>query len=466
MPRRRGLARRALSPIRARSSHAHAASALLLALAACAGGAQQERYAAMRQEMSRAESQHAPGIDDDPFASVTVLSRAGLVAGVLERNPGVDAARAAWRAALARYPQENALPDPMFGYAARPRSFGSDEVEAANDFSLSQSLPFPGKLALRGERALAGADAAQNELEGERVRLAALASRLFDEYWLAARALETNAKHTALLDAAERVALARYAAGTGSQQDVLAAETEQGMLSHRERELLATRSILTERINTLMHRALRLELPAPPRELEPELPGALDAEALVARALEGHPELRALAAKVREREAEVALARREFLPDFTVSGGYETTWQEDPLKPVVGIELNLPLQLGRRRAALDEAQARLARERSRVRLLEDRVRFEVSSSIERLHESRHLLEILERRRLPPARDRVVGAQAGFASGQATFLEFVDAERALLAAEQQEFEVRASLSIRRAELSRALGDVVSSLEERP
>jgi hypothetical protein len=189
----------------------------------------------------------------------------------------------------------------MFGYSARPWSFGSSQVDPANDFSLSQALPFPGKLALRGERALAEADAAGSGVDAERVQLAAFASRLFDEYWLAERALETNAQHLELLDETHAVALSRYSAGKGSQQDVLAAETEQAMLSHREIELGAERRILAERINTLLHRAPQLELPASPHELElePESAPELDEPALVARALENRPELRARRAEVR-----------------------------------------------------------------------------------------------------------------------------------------------------------------------
>jgi outer membrane protein TolC len=217
----------------------------------------------------------------------------------------------------------------------------------------------------------------------------------------------------------------------------------------------------------LLHRAPELPLPSPPRELEtPAAEAALDAATLVARALAQHPELRAIEANVRAREAEVALARREFLPDFRVRGGYETSWQEAPLEPVVGVELNVPLQLGRRRAALDEAQAMLARDQSRARAVEDRVRFEVTSALERLRESQHLLEISQGQRLPPARDRVAGAQAAFTSGQITFLEFIDAERSLLAAEQEEFEVRANLSVRRSALARALGEIPGTEGDHP
>jgi outer membrane protein TolC len=433
------------------------ALALVAALCACASTEQRNHYASLSTQLaSTSEAARASG-DADPLGDSHVLERGALVALVLERNPGIEAKRAAARAALARWPQETALPDPTFGYALRPASIGSNEVDTAQDFALSQSLPFPGKLALRGERALAEADAATSDVENERVELAALTSRLFGEYWLSERALETNEQHLALLDEVQRAALSRYASGRGSQQDVLATETEAAMLSHRAIELGAERRVIAERINTLLHRAPDLELPAAPRELEPEPPRELDAAALTARALENRPELRASESEVRAREADVGLARREFFPDFTLRAGYEGSWQEDPLKPFVGIELNVPLQLGRRRAALVEADARLAREKSRLRRLEDRVRLQVAVAVQRLQESQHLLHISRERLLPAARNRVAGAQARFASGELPFLELIDAERALRSAEQAEFDARASLSLRGVELSRALGE---------
>jgi outer membrane protein, heavy metal efflux system len=431
----------------------------------CASVGQGTQYTTMRERVARVEHA-APAPEEaveDPFASAATLTRSTLVAAVLERNPGLEAARAAWKAELARYPQETALPDPMFSYSTRPRSFDSRQVEPANDFDLSQEIPFPGKLGLRGARALAEADAAGGEFESERLRLAVLASSLYDRYWVAERAIETNAHHLALVEETHGVALSRYAAGTGFQQDVLAAETERATMLREEIGLETERRILAERINALLHRPAQLELPPLPEDLGSVAPPELDEQTLFATALAKRPELRAAAAEVRSREAEVSLARRDFLPDFTVRAGYETTWQEDPLKPVVGLELNVPLQLGRRFAALEEADARLVRERSRLRQLEDRVRLQVVSAVARIRESQRVLELSQTRLLPAARQRLTGARAAFSSGQATFLELADAERGLRSAEQAYFEARAELSIRNTELARAIG-VVEGIEE--
>jgi len=435
----------------------------LAALAACASVSQETRYRAQRDALAQVQTRAENARASEALTGDAVLSRHLLVSSVLERNPGLDAARAAWQAALARYPQDIALADPSFGYGVRPRSLSSSEVDPAQDFELSQFFPFPGKRGLRGDMALASADAAGEGVAAERVRLAALASEIFDAYWLADRALETNAQHQALIEQFRQAALARYASGIGPQQDALAAETELAMLQHAAIEIGADRRISVERLNLLLHRSAELALPPPPRTLDAPPARELDAAALAEQALARRPELRALTARAKAREAAVSLAEREFLPDFTLRGAYEGSWQETPLRPYVGLELNLPIQLGRRRAMLDEANALLARERSRGRGLEDRVRFEVTAAVERLREAGHLIELSRERLLPAARDRVASARTGFETGQLSFLALVDAERALRTAELGELEAEANLSRRHAQLSRALGET-AVLEE--
>jgi len=398
--------------------------------------------------------------DVDPFAGRAVLERGALVDAVLARNPTIESARWAWRAALARHPQETSLEDPMLEYDLAPASIGSSSVDTGQRVALSQALPFPGKRALRGEIALAEAEAAARDHAAVRLRLATLASLLFDAYYLSARQLAVNDAHRLLLAELREIAVARYEAGSAAQQDPLEAELEEADLLHRDVMLRANQRITAAQLNALLHREPALPLPPPPAALEPRA-APEPREALVARARAERPDLLAAAARIEAREAAVALARREYLPDFRLIGAYDTIWQENDLQPMVGVELNVPLRLARRKAALDEAKAALEEARSSRAALDTEARFAVERALERLHEAQHGLEIIRDRLLPAARDRVTSARAAFETGQSDFSTVIDAERRLRDAELVHEEAAVDVSRRHAELARATGALPSS-----
>ncbi len=427
-------------------------------LSGCMGPGLVSRYHALHTQWRYSAEPTAETHADDPFSNAPVLERGRLVREVLRRNPTIRAARFAWRAALARYPQETSLDDPILGYGVAPASFGSSTVDAAHKVDLSQKFPFPGKLTLRGEVALAEAEAAAHDFAAVRLRLATVASVIFDDYYFLARALEINSEHVALLEEFQQIATVRYEAGEASQQDPMQAEVELAHLVHRDVVLGTARRVTAEQINLLLHRRPNLPLPPPPDRLVLSDAEDLDASERVAAALGERPELRAADARTRSREAAVDLARREFLPDFTLVGSYNRLWQARDLQPFVGFSINVPLRVDRRRAALDEARAKLERARSEQESVEDGVRFSVQSAVDRFDEARHVLRIYRDRLLPAARDQVEAARAGFETARNSFLALIDAERNLRTVKLGYEEALANVSRRFAELERATGTI--------
>jgi outer membrane protein TolC len=392
------------------------------------------------------------------FEGTVHLERRELVALVLERNPSVHSARYAWRAALERYPQVTALDDPMLGVGVAPRSIGSSTVDDAPKFDLSQKLPFPGKLRLRGEAAMAEAEAASHDFEAVRLRLATMASLLFDDYYLAARSLEINLEHVGLLEEFKGIAASRYEAGEASQQDPIQAEVELTHALHREVVLETARRVTAEQLNALLHRPPRSTLPPPPLRIPVPADAPDPAEALIDQALVDKPELAAAVARVGAEESRLGLARREYFPDVTVTGSYNRLWQDEDLQPFVGIQFNVPLQLGRRRAAVAEAEARLEGARSHRLAVEDDVRLAVQVGVDRLAEARHIEQLYRDRLVPAARDQVAAARSGFETGRNSFLALIDAERNLLNVQLGYEEALANFGRRRAELDRARGRI--------
>ncbi|HKA14549.1 MAG TPA: TolC family protein [Myxococcota bacterium] len=439
-----------------------ATAALLLlayAISGCASTSS-NRYRTLQEDWQRAGADASPAGagDEDPFPGAAELARGALVQQVLERNPTARAARYAWRAALARYPQATSLDDPMLGGSIAPGSFGAHGVDEGYRIELSQALPFPGKLALRGQAALGEAEAAARDFAAVRLRLALMASLLYDDYYVAARSVEVNAEHVALLESFQRIAAARYEAGQAAQQDPIQAEVELTHALHDRAVLEATRRIAAEQINALLHRRSSAPLPPPPARAAAADAGAQDPEPLVAQALAERPELAAATARVAAEQARADLARREYWPDFTVSGGYDRFWDERELRPSVGLAMNVPLALGRRSAAVEEADARLEQARSERDALEDEVRLDVERGAERYAETRHVLHLIADRQLPASRDQVEAARAGFESGRNSFLALIDAQRNLRSVELSYEQALADVSRRRAELDRALGRI--------
>lgn len=426
------------------------ALAAALAATGClgAGGAELRRL-----EQAEAAEAAASAPATPPFPGVVALERAALVDAVLRRNPTIAAARHAWRAALARYPQETALADPTVGYALGPRTIGSDTaMQEAHRFEVSQALPFPGKRALRGAAALAEAEAAGHDYAAVRIRLATLASLLYDEWWLLARAERINAAHLALVRELREIATARYETGAAEQQDPLRAELEETALLHREVELSTARRVIAWQIAALLHERDAALLPPPAAFVPAGADEAVDLET----ALEARPELRAAAARVRARERGEALARREWLPDFRVTGAYDRSWNETDMRPMVGLALDVPLQVARRRAAIDQARAELAQARSEAQRLTADAAAEIAAARERLAEARHLLALTRDRMLPAARDQLAAARIGFETGRAALADVIEAERMLRDAELGAEQALADTSRRGAELAAALG----------
>src|SRR5207245_2235492 len=110
-----------------------------------------------------------PALTPEPhgpaFADRSELSLQTLVQEVLARNPSLAQMVAAWQAASARYPQVTSLEDPMLGTKLGPGSFGSNQVDLGYMVEVSQKLPWPGKLGLRGDNALSEASAASHDVE-------------------------------------------------------------------------------------------------------------------------------------------------------------------------------------------------------------------------------------------------------------------------------------------------------------
>lgn len=380
-----------------------------------------------------------------------------LVEQVLARNPSLAQMTAAWQVASARYPKVTSLDDPMLGTWVAPASIWSNNVDFAARMEVSQKLPYPGKLGLRGQSALAEAAAAGNEVEDMRLQLVESAKSSLYEYYLVGRAIAVNEESLRLLREFREQANARYEKALVPEQDVWQADVELARQRERGLTLNRMRKVTVARINTLMHLPPDAPLPAPPERLT--VGGSLPTvEELHARALAQRPDLQALANRIAAEEASLRLAQKEFCPDFEVMAAYDGFWQppQQALQGQVGVRLNLPVWKSKRYAAIAEAHARIAERRAQLDSRIDQVNLQLEEAYQQVVESEQVLRLYEKTTLPAARGNVGAARSAYEAGRVPFLSLVEAQRNRVGLLDRYYESLADYYRRRATLERAVG----------
>src|SRR5580693_8867406 len=150
---------------------------------------------------------------------ITPLSE--LLAEAEKNKPQIEAARQGWQAAKQIPTQVSTLPDPEFNLqhvsVGSPRPFAgyTNSDFAYLGLGISQDIPYPGKLRLKGEIAKREADVLQQQLESvRRSVLASVKAAYFQLAYLSKtlRILESDGE---LLDQTGKAADARYRSGMG-----------------------------------------------------------------------------------------------------------------------------------------------------------------------------------------------------------------------------------------------------------
>lgn len=329
----------------------------------------------------------APLLNPDVAAAPEVTSPIdSLLAEALAHNPDIASARATSDAAQQRIAPAGALEDPMLeaGIVNAPLPFSLRRDDMTMEMlGLSQKLPFPGKRALRHDIAVAEASSIAHAVNETINRIARDVRVAYEELRLAVTAQRLVTQNLDTVTQLTSLAQARYAVGQATQSDALQAQTQ---LTRMRQDLLrigqeeqARRSDLKRLLGRrdpdgapiVIARSTLVDLPASPATL-------------VKTAQEERPQLQALASLIEKSEQEVALARREYYPDFELRFGYgfrEPTPEGMPRDDMVTltVAVNLPLW---RKSRLEPRVAEALAMRAQAASLAESQRLETQAMLE------------------------------------------------------------------------------------
>lgn len=372
-----------------------------------------------------------------------------------------------------RAPRVRALPDPvamltLFVLPPETR-VGPQRLSA----SISQQLPWFGKLDLAEQAALYAAAAVESEVEVARLDALTETRKLF--YELAFHDLHetiVRAERTALVRF-EEAARARYSAGAGLQQEIVRIQAQITRLDARLLVIDERRAGLLTAVNALRDRSsgeLVEEISLPPA-----ITVELDVEELRRDALR-RPELAAADARIAERRTRVELARKDFRPDFTVGLGYTLVERrqdaagrvsppEDDGDDILALNgaIRLPVRRRKLEAGLEESLAwqRAAEEnKRRIETAIERSIGDTSTRLPLLFEHWRLLDAVLQ---VQAREALRSAESAYTTGKLNAVDLLDAEVVLFEVRTAAARTLTDWAVTRAELERSIAGPLN-LEE--
>lgn len=386
----------------------------------------------------------------EPLDTEPRLELRSLVREAVENNPDIRAAQQRWEASKAVIPQVKTLPDPLI-------TLGYGKVEEREvTYGVSQEIPFPGKLRLRGEVATREAERMEQEYLAVPLRIIARLKEAFYDLAFVHTSIETVEKNRRLLLDFTQTAEARYAVGRGVQQDIFRAQTEVSRLLGRLATLEQRQASLRAEINRLVNRPPAAPLGPPQRvRMQPLRHSPEDFNALIEQA---SPLLQAQHKSVERGDQSITLARREFLPDFAVSVGgvrNETT-RKNGYQVMLGIKVPL-YYATKQREAVREALASREAAVQEAHAVRQELLFRIRDNVAQAQRAEKLIALLTEAILPQARLTLESAQAGYAVGKVDFLTLLSS---LLTLQDNELELHGEI-IEHAKALARLEEVIGS-----
>lgn len=261
-----------------------------------------------------------------PVCASAETNLRSLIREALEHNPEIMAAQQRFEAARKRPDQASALPETTFsaGYASNGRPWPGAglglEPTSNIGFMVTQEFPFFGKRKLRGEIASKEAQAEYDQYQAAQLSVIARLKQAYYRLGYTFLAQDVLERNRDLLDKLIKVSEIRYSVGRSAQQDLFKLQTQLSILETRLIQLDRERGSREAEILSLVNRPPtgklgRVAMATPP-------PLAKTFEDLLAAAGANAPAIQRDRRMVERNQIALNLARKDYMPDYAVSGGY------------------------------------------------------------------------------------------------------------------------------------------------
>jgi outer membrane protein TolC len=398
-------------------------------------------------------------------AEQTVLTLQAATELVVRDNPDLAQMQARATAMAAIPSQEGTLPDPQISFNAMSlpvNTFNTRQEDMTQlGVGVSQTIPFLGKLALREQAALFEAEAATQNITEVRQRLV---SEVKNAWWLIFyldRALALVDSNHTLLQQFVEIARTKYEVGVGLQQDVLLAQLELSKLLDQQLMLKGSRRNAAASLNALLAKPANEEVQLP-ETIALKLPTLKQETSLYQVAETTRATLESNRQTIQAAESRLALAKKDYLPDFTVDASYgarANTMTGDRRSDLLSlsVSMNVPIFAAQKQAkAVDQRASELMKEKYALQDEWNKTRSQITQAYTDYQRAKDQFMLYDTGIVPQARQTVASMLAGYQVNKVDFLNLARSQITLFEYQIQYWKAFTEANQALAQLTAAVG----------
>ncbi len=372
-----------------------------------------------------------PGIasaQENPFKSVLQ----SFIKIALENNPEIKEFQHRIKAAQEIPSQVSSLDDPILRFQLMNMPIDTFDFAQENmtqkQFSLSQKMPYPGKLGLKAEIADKNVAITQQDLEEAKLSIARDVKLAFYELCFVLSATTITQENKTLLEQFVAIAESKYSVGKGLQQDVLKAQVELSKIMEQLIELKKLGRIEKARLNSLMDLLPQEALTIPHGIAKTNF--SFTVQELQAIAQKSRPLLAKILSLKERYESSKKLAEKEYYPDFNVGFNYgqrEGTRNIDrPDFVSAWVGINIPIWYKTKQSRrVSETAYKVEMARETYNKAKNQIFLAIKELVDKERQGSQTLALIEQGILPQARQSLESALAGYTVDKVDFLTLLD-----------------------------------------
>ena len=399
--------------------------------------------------------------------SSDLFSREISLSWILEyatiNNPSIQAEMQKWRAMVEKYRVAGAYPDPQLMVTWFPSPIETRLGPQDWNASLSQTIPFPGKLTTSGKVVKTDAAMAKFATDARVREVTTRVTQSFHELTYIRKARQIAAENAILLDKLRQMAETGHARDRTALIDVVKAQSQVGQLRYDILLLEELEQTETTLLNSLLNRPPDGTLG--PLKTLPVTFVNISMDTLYSLADANQEGIRIAGLKVEKAMQGVTLSQYAGKPDFKLGLFYAGIGNPDVPSPphdagndAVGIQfgINIPLWFGKNNGNIEMARAMVLQEKAMLTEIKNQTHSRIRSLYFKLNNSKRLMILYGKELMPQAVKALDVSQEWFRNGQGSFSDVLEAQAAVYNFQLALARARADYGKTLAELQRLVG----------